>query len=299
MNAYTYAGGPLDWTEYDLERINQMRREPISKNNLRLMLELQKAIKTHNTEMIKKINKKIHDKRLLNDVRASEILHKNMIKQEIVYPKKERHSFGFERKEKSSFKKYYVRQKRVEGVKQKTYLGKDLDDFIDKLRNESHEQVWGDNWALHGLSPYEVKIFKFLENELDYRKEDRDPLVEVYIKQLGMYKRVIGRKRFTFINSDMTVERKKQILNAARKAFVKHLNICEKIVEIASNANIGRTVKDFIEFWDSVVIKPDGKRRNLRGLENYLKTLGFEQSEVKDAARETMRIKRYAFLSLD
>lgn len=298
--AYTYAGGDLDWTEFDLERMNQMRKEPLSKRNLNLMIQLQKAEREHDTKKVREISKRINDKRLINEWRSVDILHSNLIKQEIVYPKKEHYSFGFERKTKSSLKKSYARQKRIGGEKQKTYLGKNLDDFIDKLRKQSKEQVKGENWALYGLKPYEVKIFRFLADELDYRKEDRDPLVEVYIDQLGMFKRTVGRgHRFTFIDGNLTVERKRQILDAARKAFVKHQDICKKIVEVAKNAKIDKTMKDFIDFWNSTIIKPDGKLRNVKGLENYLSTIGFKQSELKDAAREVMRIKRYAFLPLD
>lgn len=72
-----------------------------------------------------------------------------------------------------------------------------------------------------GLTPSENKTLDIIVNELFSEKRKRIPIITEYIKQLGL--RIRSKKYGIISIKRLELQKKKNILRAAKKAFNKHL----------------------------------------------------------------------------
>lgn len=241
--------------------------------------------------------------------RAIETRHKTLIHEMIDNKKAEGYTFGVERRRSKTGKiydGYLYRQKRnVNGKREHLSLkAKDLDDYRNKvLLEQAKREVVQDNlgkWADEGLTRSERKTFYTLAQEcIRHRKrDDRNPVVRRYIKQLGL---AVKDRRYGFINtSAMPVDKQKNILKAARKALDKWDTSHRKLLKVVSLI-LGRSYnsKDFPNFIKRVV-KESKCRNNISRLQNYINQhieqganspySILEPSEVKLVAKEILWI---------
>ena len=94
---------------------------------------------------------------------------------------------------------------------------KDLDDYRENvLLNQAKIKVFRDKaggWADEGLTPSEIETFHTLKDDcLNYRKQDdRNPVAERYIKQLGL--KVKNRRHgIIAVTKSMTVQKKEECI---------------------------------------------------------------------------------------
>ena len=92
---------------------------------------------------------------------------------------------------------YFYRYRSLKGTKkhERKYLdAKDEDDYrnrvlLDRARSEVLDTHVG-GWTREGLTPSENRTMDIITDELSIRKDLRDPIISVYIKQLGLKIRV-------------------------------------------------------------------------------------------------------------
>jgi hypothetical protein len=172
--------------------------------------------------------------------RAINTRHKTLIHELIDNKKIDGYTFGVERRQSRTGKpySYLYRQKRNVNRKTKEHIylrAKNLDDYRDNvLLEQAKQEVLKDigGWADEGLTRSEKKTFDMLANEcLGYRKQnDRNPIAERYIKQLGIKVRA---QRYGLITSNnMAIEKQKKILKAAKKALDKWEKSHKKLMMI-------------------------------------------------------------------
>jgi hypothetical protein len=177
------------------------------------------------------------------------------------------------------------------------------EDLNNRLLNRARREVLGNEWACIGLTRSEMETFHFISGQVaTYRNQRvRDLLVEKYRKKLDMkYNRTLG---ITAISSELTVQDKKHILKAARKAFDQRRKVHRKIIQMAKIAKTADgTMYDFFSFAGQVVNK-SGKR-TVKGVKNYIKRC-IEQdnkclysilkpSEILVAAEDILYISKYS-----
>lgn len=195
--------------------------------------------------------------------RAIETRHKTLIHEMIDNKKAEGYTFGVERRRSKTGKiydGYLYRQKRnVNGKREHLSLkAKDLDDYRNNvLLEQAKREVFQDNlgkWADEGLTRSERKTFYTLAEEcIRHRKrDDRNPVVLRYIKQLGL---AVKNRRYRFINTNvMPVDKRKNILKAARKALDKWDTSHRKLMRIIDSAlNNHHSPEEFSSFIKNIV----------------------------------------------
>jgi hypothetical protein len=151
--------------------------------------------------------------------------HKTLISENITNLRVDGWTFGIKHS-----KGYYAfyRQRRVKGTKNKherVYLkAKDEDDYRNRvLLNQARMEVFNQNaggWGREGLTPAENRIFDIILHEFNLKRQLRDPIISVYIKQLGL--RVKSKKYGIISVRMMSIRKKKHILDSARRVFMKH-----------------------------------------------------------------------------
>jgi hypothetical protein len=184
---------------------------------------------------IQKIRKKkglvSSDKHYRGIINAINTRHKTLITENITNLLIDGWTFGIERSKKGKNRKnylYFYRQKRIKGTKNKherVYLeAKDEDDYRNRvLRNQARREVFNNSmggWSSEGLTPAENRIMDIIVAEVVLPKKLRDPIISIYIKQLGL--RIKSKKYGITAIRAMSIHKKKNILDSARKVFVKH-----------------------------------------------------------------------------
>jgi hypothetical protein len=239
---------------------------------------------------IKKIRKKkgigqtrydISDKFYRAIQRAIKTRHKTLIHEMIDNYKKDGYTFGVERRKSKTgkiYNGYLYRQKRNIHGKDKEHISlkaKDLHDYRDNvLLEQARMEVFRDlagGWANEGLTPAEKKTFDVISNEyLRHRRQnDRNPVIEKYIKQLGL--KVKNRKHGITAIKRLTIQEKKNILKAAKKAIMKQDKARKKLIEVIEIALNGDQSKNaFIGFVRNI-IRESKCRHRVKDLQDYIK----------------------------
>jgi hypothetical protein len=223
------------------------------------------------------------------------------------------YTFGVERRKSKTgkiYSGYLYRQKRNVNSNTKEHISlkaKNLDDYRDNvLLKQARLEVLRDKlggWADEGLTPSETKTFQTLSEECQrYRKlDDRNPVMERYIKQLGL--KVKNRRHgIIAITKDITVQKEKNIIKAARKALVKQDNVHKKLMKIVDDVSNGDHDYDvFIDFIKNIV-KESKCRSRVKNLQNYLRLCIsrdgdgpysiLKPSEIKSIAEEIIWIDK-------
>jgi hypothetical protein len=196
--------------------------------------------------------------------------------------KKDGYTFGVERRKSKAgkvYNGYLYRQKRNIKGKTKEHIclkANDLNDYRNNvLLRQARMEVYRDKvggWAAEGLTRSEIETFSTLSSEcLKYRRqENRDPVKQKYIKQLGL--KVENRKyRIIGINNKLTIQKKKNILRAAKKALTNQDKTHEKLMEIIKIAlNGDHSPSAFISFIRNI-IRESKCRNRVKDLKDYIK----------------------------
>jgi hypothetical protein len=255
---------------------------------------------------------KYSDKLHLGIERAIKTRHKTLIHEMIDNYKADGYTFGVERRKSKTGKiySYLYRQKRNVNGKTKEHISlkaKDLDDYRDNvLLKQAKIEVLGDKlggWAEERLTPSEMQTFHAISNEcLKYRKlDDRNPVIERYIKQLGL--RVINRRHGSIaIAGNITVPKEKNILKAAKKALTKQIKSRKKLIKIIDRVLNGDHSDAAINGFIKNVVKESKCRNRVKDLQNYIKWCIerdgdnpysiLEPSEAKSIAEEILWINK-------
>jgi hypothetical protein len=202
--------------------------------------------------------------------------HKTLIHEMIDDKKHDGYTFGAERRKSKTGKNYcyLYRQKRNVNGKAREHVSlkaKDLNDYRENvLLNQAKLEVLKDlgGWGEEGLTRSEKKTFHTLTAECLKRKDDRNPVAERYIKELGM--KVKSRKRGLIASRGMTIEKQKNILKAAKKGLDKWDKSYEKlkmIIDLALNGDYSST--EFEEFIKNV-IRESACRNSVKKLQAYI-----------------------------
>jgi hypothetical protein len=215
-------------------------------------------------------------------VRAINTRHKTLIHEMIDNYKKDGYTFGIERRKSKTgkiYNGYLYRQKRISKGKTKEHIclkAKDLDDYRDNvLFKQAKMEVYRDKiggWASEGLTPSEMRTFGIICDEcLKYRRQqDRNPVVQKYVKQLGLK---VKNRRYHIIgiNSRLTIKEKKNILYAIKRSLIKQDNAHKKLVKVIQIASGGdHSERAFVGFIKNAV-KESNCRHSVKYLRNYLK----------------------------
>jgi hypothetical protein len=248
--------------------------------------------------------------------RAIKTRHKTLIHEMIDNYKKDGYTFGVERRKSKTgkvYNGYLYRQKRNVNGKIKEHLclkAKDLNDYRDNvLLKQAVMEVYRGKvgaWAAEGLTPSEMETFRTLSNEcLKYRRQqNRNPVMQKYIEQLGL--KVKSRKYCIIgIGNKLTIQKKKNILRAAKKALTKQDEAHEKLmkaIKIALNGD--HSPNAFISFIRNI-IRESKCRNRVKDLQNYIKRcieqrrgnnsslyLMLKPSEIKWVAQEIIWISK-------
>jgi hypothetical protein len=209
--------------------------------------------------------------------RAINTRHKTLIHEMIDNKKAEGYTFGVERRRSKTGKiydGYLYRQKRnVIGKREHVSLkARDLDDYRDNVlleqaKNEVFKATMG-GCANEGLTRSQLKTLDTLCSEcLIYRKrDDRNPVAERYIKQLGL--KVKNRRNRTI--TIRPIREKKNILKAAQKALKRWDKSHRKLmIIIGSILNRVYNPTDFANFIRNVV-NESKCRNNVKQLQSYI-----------------------------
>jgi hypothetical protein len=174
---------------------------------------------------------------------------------------------------------YLYRQKRNVNSKTKEHISlkaKNLDDYRDNvLLKQARLEVLRDKlggWAGEGLTPSETKTFQTLSEECQrYRKlDDRNPVIERYIKQLGL--RVINRRYgIIAIDGNITIPKEKNILRAAKKALTKQIKSRNKLIKIMDRVLKGDHSDGAITSFIKNIVKESKCRNRVKDLQNYIR----------------------------
>ena len=248
--------------------------------------------------------------------RAIKTRHKTLIHEMIDNYKKDGYTFGVERRKSKTgkvYNGYLYRQKRNVNGKIKEHLclkAKDLNDYRDNvLLKQAVMEVYRDKvgaWAAEGLTPSEMETFRTLSNEcLKYRRQqNRNPVMQKYIEQLGL--KVKSRKYCIIgIGNKLTIQKKKNILRAAKKALTKQDEAHEKLMKVIKIAlNGDHSPNAFISFIRNI-IRESKCRNRVKDLQNYIKRcieqrsgnnsslyLMLKPSEIKWVAEEIIWISK-------
>jgi hypothetical protein len=197
----------------------------------------------------------------------------------IDYKEIEGYTFGVEgRKSKTGkiYGGYLYRQKRNVNGKAKEYISlraKNLDDYRDRvLLEQAKQEVLKDlgGWGEEGLTHSEMKTFNILKEEClrNRKRDDRNPIAERYIKQLGMKLR--SRRHYFITSNNMTVDRRKKILKAAKKALDKWEKSHKKLMTIIDSAlNMNHSPEQFINFIKNLT-RQSKCGNNVKKLQKYI-----------------------------
>jgi hypothetical protein len=102
------------------------------------------------------------------------------------------------------------------------------------------------------------------------RQDDRNPVIQKYIKRLGL--KVKNRKfGITGINKALEIQEKKNILKAAKKALIKQDKIRKMLREIISIASKGDHSRNALVSFIRNAIKESKCRHRVKALRNYIK----------------------------
>jgi hypothetical protein len=273
--------GP-DWTDcWDLRLINERRKKPFNKRFIDLMIARKQAVKTRDRKKVQEIDRRLRAANYRKEVRAVNTLYRNFCKWEIDDKIKEGYTFGVERRKYKKSGKVYngylYRQKRINGKKEHICLrARNLEDFRENvLWDRAQEQVFGDRWVLRDLSPSEIDTFRIIESETTRHKNyDRDPIIERYRKQLGMKCR---RKKhginleYATTTKSHSIQERKRLLQAARKAIAKQREVDNKIVEIGIKSGEGNGSLHSRNSFIRSLISESRCRHSTEALKDYIK----------------------------
>jgi hypothetical protein len=223
--------------------------------------------------------------------------HQTLIHEMIDDKKLDGYTFGVERRKSKSGKIYcyLYRQKRNVNGKAREHVSlkaKDLNDYRENvLLNQATLEVFKNlgGWGEEGLTRSEKKTFHTLKVECLKRKDDRNPVAERYIKELGM--KVKNRRRGLGASRSMTIEKKKNILRAAKKGLDKWDKSHEKlkmIINLALNGNYRSPECD--EFVKNVV-RESNCRNSLKKLQLYINQLIARDSNVPFSVLKLSEVK--------
>jgi hypothetical protein len=243
--------------------------------------------------------------------RAIDTRHKTLKHEMIDNMIKEGYSFGVERRKSKTGKIYrylYLQKRNVNG-KTKEHISlraKNLDDYRDRvLLDQARQEVLKDigGWAEEGLTHSERKTFSILSDECQRNPkiDDRNPIAERYIKQLGM--KVRGRRRY-LTSYPVPIEKQKRILRTAKKALDKweksHRKLM-KIIQSTFNGIYSSEGEEFAFFIENIV-RESKCRNNVRKLQQYITQLAvrngnspysiLKSSEIKLVAMEILWISK-------
>lgn len=210
--------------------------------------------------------------------RAIKTRHKTLIHEMIDNKKIDGYTFGVERRKSKTGKiyGYLYRQKRNVNGKAKEHISlraKDIDDYRDNvLLEQAKQEVFKDigGWGEEGLTRSEMKTFHTLKNEClrNRKQDDRNPIAERYIKQLGM--KVRNRRYGIITSAYMTIEKQKKILKAAKKASDKWDESHKKLmIIIGSVLNRDHSPREFIKN----VVRESKCRNSVKKLQQYIDQL--------------------------
>jgi hypothetical protein len=168
-------------------------------------------------------------------------VHNNLIRDNITNLKDEGWTFGIEsvkRGEKNYH--YFYRQRRIKASKNKHERvrldAKDEDDYRNRvLRNQANQQVFNNlahGWAAEGLTPSEDKTLEIIQMEAYKRKRDRNPIIQEYIKQLGVQVHS-WKYSISGVSWKIKSQQKKNILKAAAKCFKRQLFVKTTKIEVS------------------------------------------------------------------
>jgi hypothetical protein len=242
--------------------------------------------------------------------RAINTRHKTLIHEMIDNKKAEGYTFGVERRTSNTGKiydGYLYRQKRNINGKDKEHISlkaRNLDDYRDNvLLEQAKKEVFTDTMggcANEGLTRSELKILATLCDEcLTYcKRDDRNPIAERYIKQLGLK---VKNRRYSTITI-RPIKEKKKIIKAAQKALKKWDRSHRKLMLIIGSVlNRRYSPTDFANFIKNVV-KESKCRNNVKRLQSYIHRcrerdsnspyLILKPSEVKIIAEEVLWINK-------
>jgi hypothetical protein len=241
--------------------------------------------------------------------RAINTRHKTLIHEMIDDKKIDGYTFGEERRKSKTGKiygGYLYRQKWNVNGKAREHISlkaRDLEDYRDNvLREQAKQEVFKDmgGWGEEGLTLSEMKTFHTLKDECwrIRKQDDRNPVAQRYIKQLGLK---MKNRRYRIITSDgMIIEKQKNILKAAKKALDKRDKSRKKLMRITDFAlNRDYSPREFIDFMKNVVLESKC-RNNVKMLQQYIDSLIardgnspysiLKPSELKSVAKEILWI---------
>jgi hypothetical protein len=189
------------------------------------------------------------------------------------------YTFGVEcRKSKTGkiYGGYLYRQKRNVNGKDKEHISlraKNLDDYRDRvLLEQARQEVFKDlgGWGEDGLTRSEMKTFHTLKDECwrNRKRDDRNPIAERYIKQLGM--KVRSRRHYFIASTNMTIEKQRKILQASKKALDKWEKSHRKLMRIIdSTLNKHHNPEEFSNFIKNIV-RESKCGNNVKKLQKYI-----------------------------
>jgi hypothetical protein len=242
--------------------------------------------------------------------RAIETRHKTLVHEMIDNKKMDGYTFGVERRRSGTGKTYtyLYRQKRNINGKAKEHVSlraKDLDDYRDNiLRKQAQREVLKGiaGWGEDGLTPSERETFNTLKNECleNPKQDDRNPAAERYIKQLGI--KVRSRRYGLISNTNITIEKRKKILKAAKKGLRKWEKSHKKLmIIIGSILNKGYSPGEFAGFIENIV-RESKCGNSVKKMQQYINQIIFRDgnspylilkpSEVKPVAMEILWISK-------
>jgi hypothetical protein len=228
--------GDLWKDQWDWKRIRDLKKTPYERALLDLRIAMYNLDNRFTTLTTRKERERAIRKaqRALLPYELKEIdkIEKDLERKELLEPfnsnkKKDKWSVVYERKNKDGSRRTYIsKEKRIGGKLVKEYLGKNWSDIRRKITEKATLQVWGETWAGYDLTPWQMKIFRALAQEvIDLpRKRDvknRNPVLQKYIEQLGMTCVKAGGKHWCVLSKHMNIKDKKRILDSARKAIKK------------------------------------------------------------------------------
>jgi hypothetical protein len=232
-----YNPGPNWKDSWDLELLNQKRKAPFDERFIDLMIKRKRAVKAGDRKRVSEIDRRLWATERGKEERAINTLYRNLCKWEIDYKVRDGYTFGIERRNYKKASKVYngylYRQKRINGKKEHICLrAKSLQDYT----------------------------FNDIEHEtIQYKKNDRDSIVEKYRRQLGMKCSRTGRRTLRGYRTHTTaksqsIHERKRILQAARKAFAKQKVVDTKIDEIGMRIGESNFSQDIhYHFIDSLI----------------------------------------------
>lgn len=211
--------------------------------------------------------------------RAIKTRHQTLIREMIDNKRIDGYTFGVERRKSKTgkiYSGYLYRQKRNVNGKAKEHISlraKNLDDYRDRvLLEQAKQEVFKDlgGWGEEGLTRSEMRTFNILKQEClrNRKRDDRNPIAERYIKQLGMKLR--SRRHYFITSNNITIDKQKKILGAAKKALDKWEKSHKKLMTIVDSAlNKNNSPEQFINFIKNVT-RQSKCGNNVKKLQKYI-----------------------------